>query len=578
MEEYSDRRSKTEIAFRRRGSGFSYRNQSPEERTNHNSDGLGSSTRLNPMETGVTDNQERPRYLHDSFKSSSSKVVPASSSKFPLRKFEEKRRQPLSAGVEIAESGRRKAVAKQLEGSKKIVVDDETSDTLHTESEGFTTEQCRLLTAGSEGSHFAGPSGVSAHRAESLVRTASLSSRTHRQKEKELNLGTPGACSSSFTNRSTMPGNSTTGVRPTYGHVSGVQRRGLKNLGCTSVPDVQPSGCSSDSVYSRRFEFMRKRASDPGNSSRSRSFSGPSNLGHSPPTDIHDTGPRIRMNEQPLSQQIIRRSSRNQQEPAVSVRTRRPSPHATTLRVPDGRADSMLSLHESSTRNGQSAQEHLSLEEVSAESSVRPSLVELPHDIYSFSRRHSSNTRAERGRPSSLFEESPPQMFHGLMGERDGHRRITMGGIAEVLLALQRNEQEAELAYEQQLLVLETNLFLGAFASHDRHRDMRMDIDNMSYEELLALEERIGSVSTALSDEQFAKCLRRSIYYPVATGVNKSVIDDMKCSICQEDYNEGEEVGQLPCEHRYHVCCISQWLRQKNWCPVCKASAVPSTG
>ena len=54
-----------------------------------------------------------------------------------------------------------------------------------------------------------------------------------------------------------------------------------------------------------------------------------------------------------------------------------------------------------------------------------------------------------------------------------------------------------------------------------------------SDQELLALEERIGSVSTALSDEQFAKCLRRSIYCPVATGVNKSVIDDIKCSICQ---------------------------------------------
>lgn len=36
----------------------------------------------------------------------------------------------------------------------------------------------------------------------------------------------------------------------------------------------------------------------------------------------------------------------------------------------------------------------------------------------------------------------------------------------------------------QQLLVLETNLFFGAFASYDRHRDMRMDIDNMSYEVL----------------------------------------------------------------------------------------------
>ncbi|KAF8677021.1 hypothetical protein HU200_046478 [Digitaria exilis] len=577
MDECSDRRSKTEIAFRRRDPRFSYRNQSPEHRTNQNNDGQGSSTRFYPMKAGVTDNQERPRYMRDSFKSSSSKVVPASSSKFPLRKFEEKRRQPLLSGVDIAESGRRKAEAKQLVGSKKVIVEDESSDNLRTESNGFTSEQGRFLTHGPDVYHFTHPSGVSAHRAESLVRTSSLNSRTHRKKEKEVNLGTPGARSSSFGSRSTMPRNSNAVARPACGHISGIQRRGIKNLGYTSVPDVQASGCSSDPVYSRRFEFMRKRASDPETSSRPRSFSGPSNSGYSPTTDIRDTGPRIRMNEQSLSQQNIRNSSRNQQESAVSVRTRRPSPHATTLRAPDERADGMLSLHDSYTRNQQSAQEHLSLEELSAESSMRPFFMELPHEIYSSSRHHRLNTRAERGRPSSLFEESPPQMFQGLMGERDGHRPITMGGIAEVLLALQRTEQQAELAYEQ-LLVLETNVFLGSFASHDQHRDMRMDIDNMSYEELLALEERIGYVNTALSDEQFAKCLKRSIYCPVATGVNKSVIDDMKCSICQEEYKEGEEVGQLPCEHRYHVCCIGQWLRQKNWCPVCKASALPSMG
>uniref|UniRef100_A0A804MA38 Uncharacterized protein n=1 Tax=Zea mays TaxID=4577 RepID=A0A804MA38_MAIZE len=33
-----------------------------------------------------------------------------------------------------------------------------------------------------------------------------------------------------------------------------------------------------------------------------------------------------------------------------------------------------------------------------------------------------------------------------------------------------------------QLLMLEAKLFLGAFSSYDRHRDMQMDIDNMSYE------------------------------------------------------------------------------------------------
>ncbi|KAJ1277917.1 hypothetical protein BS78_04G039500 [Paspalum vaginatum] len=557
MEEYSGRRSKTEIAFLRRGSRFSSSNRSPEERTNHSSDKPRSSTRLNPTKMTSADHQEKPRYLHDSFKSSSSKMAPTSSSKFPLRKFEERRKQPLLPGIDIAESSIRKTEARQLESrSKKVIVDSESSDNLQSESVGFSTERVPYP----ECSHFTGPTGVSAHTVES--------SRTHRQKDKEVNLGTPGA-SSSFTSRSIIPGNPTIGAR----HISGVQRHGLKNLGCTSVPDAQPSGYPSESVISRRFEFMRKRASDQESSSRSRNLS----LGRSSPTDICDIGPGIRTNVQSLPQQIIRRSSRNHQESAVSVRTRRSSPHSTNLSVPDERADGMLSLHESSTRNEQSVQEHLSLEEVSAESSIRPFSVELPHDIYSSSRRRTSNTRAESARPSSLFEESPPQLFHGLMGQRYSHRRMTMEGITEVLVALERIEQEAELTYEQ-LLVLETNLLLRSFVSHDQHRDMRMDIDNMSYEELLALEERIGSVSTALSEEQFTKCLRRRIYSRVGKEVNKSIDVDMKCSICQEEFMEGEEVGRLPCDHQYHVCCIGQWLAQKNWCPVCKAPAAPSRG
>lgn len=575
MEEYLSRRSKTAIGFLRRGSDISSRNQSPRERTNHNSNGPGSTTRLNPMKTRLADNQERPRYLCDSLKSSSSKVMPGSSSKLALRKFgEEKQRQTLLAGVDIAESSRRKAEAKYPEGSKKIVVEDESSDTLQTETEGLTTEEGQLVAPDPEVSHSAGSSDIPAHTVESLVRSVSLSSKTHRQKDKELNLGRPGACSSSFTNQSTPPRIPSIGVKPLHGLVSGVQRRGLKNLDCTSVSDVLPSGCSSDSVDNRRFDAIRKRASDGESSSRSRGMSRPSSFGHSPTTHSSISGPRIRTTEQSVSQQTIRGSSRNIQDSAVSVRTRRPSPRDTRFRMPEEREDVMLSLNESSTGNQQSDGVHFSVEEVSSGSLVRPFSVELPHAIYSSSRQ-GSDTWTARRRSSSRFEERPPQTFHGVLGERDGHRHITMEGIAEVLLALDRIEQEAELSYEQ-LLVLETNLLVGAFASHDQHSNMRMDIDNMSYEELLALEERIGSVSTALSEEQFAKCLRRSMYRPVAAEVNRSVVDDIKCSICQEEYMEGEEVGRLGCEHQYHVCCIHQWLRQKNWCPICKASALPS--
>ncbi|GAU15205.1 hypothetical protein TSUD_09430 [Trifolium subterraneum] len=44
----------------------------------------------------------------------------------------------------------------------------------------------------------------------------------------------------------------------------------------------------------------------------------------------------------------------------------------------------------------------------------------------------------------------------------------------------------------------------------------------------------------------------------------------------EEDYVVGDEVGRLQCSHKYHVDCIQDWLRLKNWCPICKGSAALS--
>ncbi|GJN18126.1 hypothetical protein PR202_gb05253 [Eleusine coracana subsp. coracana] len=78
----------------------------------------------------------------------------------------------------------------------------------------------------------------------------------------------------------------------------------------------------------------------------------------------------------------------------------------------------------------------------------------------------------------------------------------------------------------------------------DEHRDMRLDIDSMTYEELLALEERIGDVNT---------------------GLTKSHI---------EEYQDKDCVGILDCGHRYHAECVKQWLTVKNICPICKTTAL----
>ncbi|KAL8216521.1 hypothetical protein R6Q57_023358 [Mikania cordata] len=145
--------------------------------------------------------------------------------------------------------------------------------------------------------------------------------------------------------------------------------------------------------------------------------------------------------------------------------------------------------------------------------------------------------------------------------------------IANVLLALERIDQDEGLSFEQLL----GNSFLGGFNFYDQYRGMRLDIDNMSYEQLLVLEDEMGVVSTALSEEELSKCLRISVYKPLHIKECKMrgswCLDDTKCSICQEEFISGDEIGSMGCDHGYHAACIYQWLRLKNWCPICKASA-----
>lgn len=109
---------------------------------------------------------------------------------------------------------------------------------------------------------------------------------------------------------------------------------------------------------------------------------------------------------------------------------------------------------------------------------------------------------------------------------------------------------------------------------HDRYRDMRLDVDNMSYEELLALEDHMGYANTGLSEEEVLESLKHTKYFLFGEeNAGKEC-----CSICQEDYVEDDELGVLDCDHSFHSACIQQWLRSKNLCPICKSTGLSTTG
>ncbi|XP_047948024.1 probable E3 ubiquitin-protein ligase RHG1A isoform X3 [Salvia hispanica] len=177
-----------------------------------------------------------------------------------------------------------------------------------------------------------------------------------------------------------------------------------------------------------------------------------------------------------------------------------------------------------------------------------------------------SNTR------SALLErhlDSPFALPHSLRSMADDieGRGSAMSEQIRHVLDLMRRGEGLRL---EDMMLLDHSVFFGMGDIHDRHRDMRLDVDNMSYEELLALEERIGNVSTGLNEETIMARLKQRKY----AERQAEQAETEPCSICREEYNDGEDLGTLECGHDFHRDCVKQWLMQKNLCPICKTEGL----
>ena len=90
------------------------------------------------------------------------------------------------------------------------------------------------------------------------------------------------------------------------------------------------------------------------------------------------------------------------------------------------------------------------------------------------------------------------------------------------------------------------------------------NVDNMTYEELLELEEKIGKVSNGLTDEEIKKLKQEKF-------IKYKYLED-KCIICQYDFKELENIVVLQCKHCFHFPCIKPWISKQHHCPLCKTN------
>lgn len=504
---------------------------------------LGCNGRLNYTRVAQIGSSKKPKSWRPSFRSSSGKEAIGSSSRTcsvvsnAKKSFQESRRK-LSSKLET-NSSKNSSAQDELEYQELTALP-------RTVPRGFRLElkeaETRKVTSVDVGS--------------STVAANARHRNSFRQKSGLTNQNALLSSSSSSSSESTGQGERVS---------ANASRHGLGNFRCNSISDVVPAGRTfSEPNISKRRDIVMKRSPE-GESSSSvggkKTTSGPAydNKRISIPTNGLTFADSRRHRNLPPP---------NRESGVVSVRTRRSI--NGNIRTADSDQVNLNNLLPVETSI---VMPLVPQSEISFFANIPSSL-----DQEAFSSRSSSYSHPTIiDNVDCMMAIISAEHDIACLMNRDGSRRYNIDSIAEVLLALERIEQDEELTYEQ-LLALETNLFIGGISFYDQHRDMRLDIDNMSYEELLALEEKMGTVSTALSEDALLKSVGSNTYQciPTEERVCSAEGEDMKCSICQEEYVFGDEVGRVGCEHGYHMECIKQWLRLKNWCPICKALVAPS--
>ena len=81
---------------------------------------------------------------------------------------------------------------------------------------------------------------------------------------------------------------------------------------------------------------------------------------------------------------------------------------------------------------------------------------------------------------------------------------------------------------------------------------------------------RLEALTEIIHSEVCSRVLVEANAHPIGDNNVKQKEVDEKCSICMEEYQNGELKNILPCTHIFHKKCVVKWLSQNVACPLCR--------
>jgi hypothetical protein len=121
---------------------------------------------------------------------------------------------------------------------------------------------------------------------------------------------------------------------------------------------------------------------------------------------------------------------------------------------------------------------------------------------------------------------------------------------------------------EHQQLMRERQMHAQQRMMEHQHRmgqvRQQVNVDGMSYDQLLQMFGD-GSENRGAQEGEL-----HSLPTAVVQNPENLPSGNEQCSICLEDFAQGDTRKILPCLHGFHADCVDRWLRSNNSCPICK--------